>query len=263
MARDVTWRRIILTLCCAMLLICAANLLPYAFPGSSAVRPRPFGDPWFFIQKPRQWRAVEWRAELAQQILWVESSDPALVFIGDSLSKHWSREGKPVWDHYYVPRSALNLGVGGDRTENVLWRLRKMPLERLNPEAVVILAGVNNLEDDSPNETARGILAIVDYVRFCLPDSKILLLAIFPATYYPNGLRRQITLANDEIKSLVGDRDLVYLNIGDAFLDEKGRVQPELIGDGLHLTEAGYEKWAEAMEPSLSQWVGPLDPEYP
>ncbi len=133
-----------------------------------------------------------------------------------------------------------------------------MPLELLNPEVVVILAGVNNLEDDSPNETARGILAIVDLVRLRLPDSQILLLAIFPATYYPNGLRRQIARANDEIRSLMGDRDLVFLDIGAVFLDEEGRVLPELIGDGLHLTEAGYEKWAEAMEPTLSQWVGPL-----
>ncbi len=110
-----------------------------------------------------------------------------LIFIGDSITDGWRKRGLEVWNKYYAPRHALNLGIGGDRTQHVLWRIEHGELDGLKPKAVVLMIGTNNTgkeKDGSPrNSTAEvieGVTAVVKKIRTALPDSKLLLLAIFP-----------------------------------------------------------------------------------
>src|SRR5262249_30593632 len=68
-----------------------------------------------------------------------------VVFLGDSLTSRWATAGKATWDRLFAPLGAVNLGVGEDRVENVLWRVRNGALDGLHPQAVVLLIGTNNL----------------------------------------------------------------------------------------------------------------------
>ena len=79
---------------------------------------------------------------LAQQGGW------ELVFLGDSITHGWERNGKSTWDKYYGARKAINLGFGGDRTEHVLWRLEHGEFDGYKPRVAVIMIGTNNTGHD-------------------------------------------------------------------------------------------------------------------
>lgn len=105
-----------------------------------------------------------------------------LLMIGDSITHGWEQRGKEIWDEYYAPRKAVNLGFSGDRTENVLWRLENGELENIQPKLAVLMIGTNNSggETYSAEQIADGIKAIVCTLRTKLPNTKVLILGIFP-----------------------------------------------------------------------------------
>lgn len=182
-----------------------------------------------------------------------------LVMIGDSITHGWENAGKSLWDEFYAPRHALNLGYSGDRTEHVLWRLRNGEVDGISPKLAVIMIGTNNTghRQDPPKETAAGIQAIVSELKTRLPDTKILLLAVFPRDANPDGDMRVI---NDDINKLLkqfADGDKIhFLDINHVFLNDDGSLPRDIMPDFLHPNPTGYRKWAEAMEPTLRTLLG-------
>ena len=179
-----------------------------------------------------------------------------LVMIGDSIMHAWEETGKALWETHFEPLGALNLGYSGDRTENVLWRLAHGEVEGLSPKAVVLLIGTNNAghREEAPVETAAGIRTILDELRQRLPETKILLLAIFPRDKKPSGKYRQLTDAtNEHIKDFADDEHVFYLDINDKFLGDDGTLPESIMPDELHPNEAGYKIWVEAMMPALQR----------
>lgn len=186
-----------------------------------------------------------------------------VLFLGDSITDFWRDpdRGKPVWDKYFQPLHAANFGISGDRTQNVLWRLRNGEAEGYMPKVVVLLVGTNNtgFEKDkktprnSPAEVVEGITAVVQEVRSKFPSAKILLLAIFPREDRDASLQGQIQQINREISKLNDDRNIFYLDIGQKFLDAKGSVLKDAMPDLLHPSRKGYEIWAEAMKQTLDR----------
>ena len=182
-----------------------------------------------------------------------------LVFIGDSITQGWEKAGAAVWQHYYQPRGALDLGFGGDHTENVLWRLQHGEVDGLHPEVAVLMLGTNNSGDrqEDPVTTAAGIKRNLDELRRRLPDAKILLLAIFPRDEKPDGRSRQINArVNAIISGYADNRHIYYLDINQVFLTPDGTLSRDIMPDLLHPNEQGYELWARAMEPQLQQLLG-------
>ncbi|MEZ5274956.1 MAG: platelet-activating factor acetylhydrolase IB subunit [Opitutaceae bacterium] len=192
-----------------------------------------------------------------------------LLMIGDSITHGWENSGREVWDRYYASRNAVNLGSGGDRTEHVLWRLENGEIENIHPKLAVLMIGTNNSNGDTytAEQIADGIEAIVCLLREKLPETKILILAIFPrgdaaqrqdaehdATYNDQWAK------NDEasrLSSALADGETVFfLDINQAFLDEDGVLTREVMPDLLHPREKGYALWAEAMEPTVAQLMG-------
>ena len=96
-----------------------------------------------------------------------------LVFIGDSITEGWERRGRLVWESYYAHRKALNLGIGGDRTQHVLWRLDHGNLEGIHPKVAVIMIGTNNSKDDrnTATEMVDGVRAVVAKLRSSIPKT--------------------------------------------------------------------------------------------
>src|SRR5262245_58162419 len=88
-----------------------------------------------------------------------------VVFIGASITLGWEAQGKPYWDKEFAPLGAINLAVGGDRTQHVLYRLERGHLEGLNPKVVVLDIGGNNCLDKSAEDMAEGVLAVVKLLR--------------------------------------------------------------------------------------------------
>ncbi|MCR9118134.1 MAG: platelet-activating factor acetylhydrolase IB subunit [bacterium] len=175
-----------------------------------------------------------------------------LVFIGDSITQGWEGKGKAVWAKYYTGRNAVNLGIGGDRTQHVIWRLDNGNLKGITPKAAVIMIGTNNSGSNSPEEIAEGVTAIVRQLQKKTPETQILLLATFPRGANSNDGRRKVNEASNAIVAKLGeDENVTYLDIGKAFLNEDGTLSREIMPDLLHLSEQGYTIWANSIEETL------------
>lgn len=188
-----------------------------------------------------------------------------LVFLGDSITHGWENKGKKLWDRYYAPRHAVNMGFSGDKTEQVLWRLEHGEVDGVHPKLAVIMIGTNNR--NPAGEIADGIKAIVQELRTRLPEAKILILGIFPRGCYEdrgkpevlqsgmNDLRTTNDEANRMVSEIADNQMIYYLNIGPAFLND-GMVLRKYMPDFLHPNAEGYQIWAEAMEPTLKVLLG-------
>jgi lysophospholipase L1-like esterase len=189
--------------------------------------------------------------------------DIGVLFIGDSITQGWEGRGAQTWKEWYEKRGAVNLGIGGDRTQHVLWRLRNgnlaglaTPAKGQAPKLAVIMIGTNNAIDTPPNHTAEGIRLIVDEVRAGVPGIKVLLLAIFPREEKPGKLRETNNDVNKIIAGYADGKDVFFLDLAPALMEADGRISAEVMPDFLHLSELGYEKWAEAMEPKVKELLG-------
>ena len=196
----------------------------------------------------------------------IEQGNIDLLFVGDSITHFWEgtiypadsephgTAGQVVWDEYYSQRNAVNIGIGGDKIEHILWRLDNGNIDGISPKLIVLLAGTNNVEDNTAAEIADGIVAIIDKLQLKLPDSKILLLSIFPRGEHPNDLRTILANASKTAAARIADRDKVlYIDIAANFLSNDGILRPDIMPDALHPNEQGYRIWAESIEPIVSQ----------
>lgn len=185
-----------------------------------------------------------------------------LVFLGDSITQGWEGAGAAVWDRFYGPktgRHAANFGIGGDRTEHVLWRLEHGNFDGLNPKLIVVMIGTNNAghRKDPADETAAGVSRIVSALQSTCPESKILLLGIFPRGDRLDDPDRVLNeRVNVLISGLADGKRVRYRDIGATFLDADGLPRRELMPDLLHLSPAGYALWAEAIESDVKWGLG-------
>jgi beta-glucosidase len=185
-----------------------------------------------------------------------QSANHDLVMIGDSITHGWEGGGKDVWTKYYDHRNTMNIGIGGDRTEHVLWRLQNGNFEGQTPKLCVVMIGTNNFQANSAVEIADGIKAIVHEIRSQSPKTKVLLLAIFPRFEKPHLKRSMLAEASGMAAGVADGVNVHYLNINDVFLTEDGTLPKEVMPDFLHPNEHGYELWAEAMEPKIKELLG-------
>lgn len=187
----------------------------------------------------------------------VAMGDVDLVFIGDSITQGWEGKGKGVWEKFYGKRNAVNLGIGGDRTQHVIWRLDNGNLYNISPKAAVIMIGTNNSGSNTPEQIAEGVDVIVKQLRKKTPDTKILLLAVFPRGANKDDKRRQTNEKTNAIFSKLDDgKSVFYLDIGEKFLEKDGTLTREIMPDLLHLSEKGYMIWAESIEEKLAALLG-------
>ena len=89
----------------------------------------------------------------------VKQGNVDLMFIGDSITQGWEGAGKDAWDKHYGKRNAVNLGIGGDRTQHVLWRLDNGNIDGISPKLAVLMIGTNNSNgnDNTAEEIGAGI----------------------------------------------------------------------------------------------------------
>lgn len=177
-----------------------------------------------------------------------------LVFLGDSITAGWNGK-KEIWDKAFGAYKPANFGIGGDRTQHVLWRITHGELDGIKPKAVVLMIGTNNSGSDPAEGIAKGVTAIVETIRAKQPQSKILLLAVFPRGEKPspNPGREKLAKVNEIIAKLDDGKNIHFLDIGAKFLQPDGSISKEIMPDFLHLSAAGYQIWADAISPKLAE----------
>ena len=184
-----------------------------------------------------------------------------ILFVGDSITESWTsapwggvNRGAAIWDKVYAPRNALNFGAGADRTQHVLWRLDTMDVKDLKPKVTVVMIGTNNNIDTAP-EIAAGVKAVITKLEAMYPATKIIVVSILPTA-------RAATLmnqANEILKTFADDQTVFYLDVA-AKMPPVGDSWLGLGPDKLHTTEAGYQIWADTMEPLLTRLLGAGQP---
>jgi lysophospholipase L1-like esterase len=187
----------------------------------------------------------------------VKKGEVDLVFIGDSITQGWEGAGKEAWAKFYGPRNAVNLGIGGDRTQHVLWRLDNGNIDGISPKLAVLMIGTNNSGTNTSEQIADGVTAIVKKLRDKLPQTKILILAIFPRGTDNTDAKRQVNMkANEQIAKLADGKMIEYLDIGPKFLTADGVLSKDVMPDLLHLNPASYQTWAESIEEHVKRMMG-------
>lgn len=177
-----------------------------------------------------------------------------LVFLGDSITAGWGGK-KEIWDKAFGTYKPVNFGIGGDRTQHVLWRITHGELDGIKPKAIVLMIGTNNSGSDPAEGIAKGVTAIVETIRAKQPQAKILLLAVFPRGEKPspNPGREKLAKVNEIIAKLHDGQNIHFLDIGAKFLQPDGSISKEIMPDFLHLSVAGYQIWADAISPKLAE----------
>jgi beta-glucosidase len=197
--------------------------------------------------------------ERHQTILSRLVKDPAVILIGNSIFEALDNENRQeVWDKYLDQYQAANMGISGDRTENVIWRLQNGSIENINPKVALILIGTNNTDGNhylnisTPEELAGGIWKICEIVEEKLPDTKILIMGILPYGYKSNH-RDNINKATNALISKFPEKNpnIHYTDIGHIYLDADGKVRKELMPDYLHPNPEGHLLMFEALEDKI------------
>ena len=188
----------------------------------------------------------------------VKKGNVDLLLIGDSITQGWEGAGKDAWEKHYGKRNAVNLGIGGDRTQHVLWRLDNGNIEGIAPKLAVLMIGTNNSNgsDNSAEEIGEGIAAIVKNLRAKLPQTRVLILGIFPRGEKPNPQREKNAKASEIASKLADGQMVFYQDIGNKFLSADGVLSKEIMPDYLHLSPQGYEIWAASIEPNVQKLLG-------
>lgn len=179
-----------------------------------------------------------------------------LLFLGDSLTRRWA-EAPRLWEQYFAKYQPANFGVGSDTVQNLKWRILHGELEGINPGAVVLLIGTNNLPLHNEAEIAAAITDIVTILHQKLAETKLILMGLLPrdADDSSRDYLKSIIAINRELQKLEGLGYVQFLDIGDKFKECGGKVNRTLIPDGLHLVEPGYEIWGESLLPFIEKRI--------
>jgi beta-glucosidase len=181
-----------------------------------------------------------------------------VLFLGDSITEGWGR-AKETWDSHFGKYDPANFGIGGDRTQHVIWRIENGELDGISPKVVVLMIGTNN-SGYAAEDILKGDQKIVQQIHQKLPNTKLLLLGIFPRgadLKDPKvaAVRAKLKTVNEGLAKLDDGNKTRYLDIGNKFLDAEGNLPADIMPDALHPNAKGYVIWADAIQPLLDEMM--------
>ncbi len=190
-----------------------------------------------------------------------------LYFLGDSITRRWGtsdaqyRDMLANWTANFHGWNAGDFGWGGDRIENILWRLDHGELAGVNPKVIVVLAGTNNIGKEPPDDAkvadvTAGMKALLTRCRAQAPRATVVLTAIFPRSDNP-AVMPGIDRINANFAQLADGKAIRFLDVNARLTDARGALLPGMMGDGLHPTVKGYQVWADGLKPLLTELLGP------
>lgn len=190
----------------------------------------------------------------------LKKGDADVLAIGDSITHFWETQGQEIWKKYFGDLKAVNLGISGDRTENVIWRLEHYDFSKVNPKLAIVLIGVNNAaQSGRPENIAMGNRKICEILHEKFPKMKILVLNIFPwGDKNDKQKHEKIAAINHLLPFYL--RDLYYvtqMDISHLFKDSEGNILPKVMPDFCHPSKEGYERWARALNDIIQTEIAP------
>jgi lysophospholipase L1-like esterase len=205
-----------------------------------------------------------------------------LVFLGDSITDFWQLDENPwirgqrfgldSWQPAFVSglpeNRALNMGISGDRTEHVLYRIQpaaegglgQFDPPELDPDFIVLMIGINNSwaqEDPVVDSVVAGITRVLEAAHDRKSEARIVLQSLLP-TNDPVRNRDVVVPVNARIDELVKRKPYsgytVFLNLYPLFTDSAGNQKTGFfVTDGVHPNDAGYRAWSARLLPFLGQ----------
>ena len=178
-----------------------------------------------------------------------------VAFVGDSITARW--RSPELWDKHWGSYRSVNMGIGGDQTQHVLWRLQNGDLDGYKAKLFVVMIGTNNLwgRDSKAADAAAGVKAVLDMIQAKQPQAKILLMSVLPTGEKPNPGREKRAELNTLISKFAGG-NIEYVDVWDKFLEADGTISKEVMHDFLHLAPKGYDIWAEAIAAKVKEITG-------
>ena len=195
-----------------------------------------------------------WKKRFAERQEQAEKGESTYLFMGDSITHGWDAK----LDKHFPDMKITNISFGGDRTEQTLWIIDNLDWKKISPKVIMLMIGTNNTghrnrEQESPMDTFDGIKAIIQKLGEKTPDTKVLLLAIFPRSEKAGDEARvRNATANAMVPTLADNQRVFFMDIGPRFLSEDGAtLTKEIMPDLLHLSEKGYTIWSDAVKAKL------------
>jgi beta-glucosidase len=191
-----------------------------------------------------------------------------ILLVGDSITMQWGgvhQHGKPFnapWQKHFGQYRALNIGIGGDKTQNVLWRLDHGSVDELEPKVCVLMIGNNNMfftPETGIEPAALGVKACLDNLRAKVPTALVVLLKILPAGAPTDRFYQDMKRTNEALDALRLDADpqVKVIDMWADFTHADGTLKTGLFTpDKIHLNDAGYEVWATTMKPIVEKILG-------
>ena len=237
----------------------AASVDPRAFQhdGSRAVYPSSCINSGMLHFDQKGYKSDWWARRLERNrslaLGWGGQVD--VVFIGDSITENWESVGRKQWDALAKEYRVLNLGYGGDRTCEVIWRLESGELDGYQAKVFVVMIGTNNHGLDLESGAASGVRRILDLIAGKHPNAKTILIPIFPRDEHVRcACRAKNEKINAEIRAFADGDKVIWLDFSGRFFDADGDVK-WLAKDRLHPGPQGYDFWVEALEPYLRRYA--------
>ena len=230
---------VIVTGAALALLLAAASVYPHRLRRVPVVNALPWTAMLGNTALIPEYRPVaQHDADIAQARL----DNPKIILLGDSLTNDWRTTGKLVWDAQIAPLNAAHLGVGQETTQRLLYRLQSGELQGLTPETVVLLIGTNNIGRNTSAEIGEAVALIVRELEAQFPTARIVVFGIFPraASGDYEGCVQEI---NAQLAQIPG---VTFVDMSESFLLD-GQLNRSMYIDGVHLSEAGYHEWAQAI----------------
>ena len=192
-----------------------------------------------------------------------------VYFEGNSITRRWGATDYPQflanWRRNFTGWNAADFGWGADRIEHMLWRIENGELDGVNPKVIVILAGTNNVGkvpggEEKIADITRGLRALVTLMHAKAPNATIVLTGIFPRNDDPTTAREinaEIARINANLASMADGKSIRYIDVNAKLVDSTGTLREGITMDGLHPSLAGYQIWADALKPILTEVLGP------
>ncbi len=205
-----------------------------------------------------------WYAEHDKFVHISSTGASGILLIGDSLINGLSRYNS-VWQKYFNPLRCLNFGIGGDKTQHVLWRVENGEIP-MNLHIVVIHCGTNNVDLNTPTDIKDGITSIVSVFQTAKPNAKVIIAGLLPRDPVPGYRRDSIKSVNKKLKRWCQSptqRNVYFLKPDKDWVNPDGTLVSEYYyTDNLHLVEAGYEKFSKSIYEMIMRLMQGLNVDY-
>ena len=185
-----------------------------------------------------------WRGRMATFDGEKSSIQPGgVVMVGDSLTERF-----PNLDQIFTDTQVLNRGIGGERIDHIATRIDST-ITAHNPERIFLLCGINDILYPvlTTEQRMENYSWLVAQLQTAAPDATITLQTVLPTSRNWAGKNAEVLEFNDFIRELALARNLPLIDLHPLFTDHQGELAAVYTNDGVHLNEAGYAVWAEAL----------------